>query len=62
MNELKKYLLNKRTARELEGKTVKQIIREKNGIRLEFTDGTAITVEADRPEFGRFFVFVHKRD
>jgi hypothetical protein len=60
MRELKKYLLNGKTARELQGKVVQQIIRQIDGVRVEFTDGTAITIEADRPEFGRFFVFIHK--
>jgi hypothetical protein len=56
----KQYLMNQRAARELQGKTVKEIVREERGIRLEFTDGTAITIKGDRPEFGRFMVYIHK--
>ena len=60
MSPLKKYLLNVKTARVLEGKIVKQIARRENGVCLEFDDGTAITIEADRPGFGTFFVLIHK--
>lgn len=54
------YLLTEHTAKQLQGRVVKEIVREKDKIRIEFEDGTAITIEGDRPEYGRLMVYVFK--
>jgi hypothetical protein len=45
----KKYLMNLRTARSLEGRVVESIERDKDKVIIKFTDGTAITIEPTHP-------------
>jgi hypothetical protein len=48
MSPLKKYLLNLKTGRKLDGRAVKQIVRQENGGTSAFNDGITITIEAHR--------------
>lgn len=52
--------MNQRSAREIQGKTVDRIEREGEAVVIYFTDGTAVEVSGDRPQFGRVMVYVWK--
>lgn len=52
-------LTNQRTARELSGKTVDRIECDGSAVIIRFTDGTAVEMSGDRPQYGRLFVYIY---
>ncbi len=55
--DLKQYFLSLGKARSLKGKTLDRIEREGDGVRIWFTDGTALSITGDRPQYGRLMVY-----
>jgi hypothetical protein len=46
MSPLKKYLLSMKTERKLQGRVVKQVVRQEKGDTSAFNDGVTIMIEA----------------